>query len=276
MTVSADTFSYISELVRRESAIRLAPGKEYLVESRLLPLARKQGMQGDHAVDQFVRKLKAAPNPAEISVIVEALTTTETSFFRDSTPFTTLRTELLPALHTRGGGVPRSLRVWSAAASTGQEAYSIGMTLQEAGHEQFSIFGTDLNTVVLEQARQGLYSQLEVNRGLPAPMLVKYFDRVGAGWQVKDTLRRKMRFEQHNLLRPFPPSAHYDIVFLRNVLIYFDLPVKQDILARVKRVLSPGGFLVLGAAETTVGVDNGWERLDIARSSVYRLPGGKQ
>lgn len=271
MTVSEDTFRFISELVRKESAIRLQPGKEYLVESRLLPLARKKGHTGDRAVDQFVRKLKTAPDRAQISVIVEALTTNETSFFRDSTPFTALRTEMLPALNTRG---PRPLRIWSAAASTGQEAYSIGMTLLEAGHENFTIFGSDLNSVVLEQARQGLYSQLEVNRGLPAPMLVKYFDRVGASWQVKDTLRRKTSFAQHNLLHPFPPSMQYDIVFLRNVLIYFDLAVKQDILQRIKKTLTPGGFLVLGAAETTVGIDPAWERLNLARTSVYRLAGG--
>lgn len=274
MTVSQDTFQYISELVRKESAIRLQPGKEYLVESRLLPLARKQGLTGEGAVDTFVRKLKAAPNPLQIHVIVEALTTNETSFFRDSTPFQALRTDMLPALGARGI-VSRPIRIWSAAASTGQEAYSIGMTLLEAGHENFSIHGSDLNSVVLEQARQGLYSQLEVNRGLPAPMLVKYFERVGASWQVKDALRRKTQFTQHNLLHPFPPTAQYDIVFLRNVLIYFDVAVKQDILSRVKRTLTPGGFLVLGAAETTVGIDPSWERLDVARTSLYRLAGGK-
>lgn len=273
MTVSPDTFSYISALVHKESAIRLAPGKEYLVESRLLPLARKHGLTGANAVDQFVRKLKASPNRTELAVIVEALTTNETSFFRDTTPFTALRTEMLPALGARNPA-SRTLRVWSAAASTGQEAYSIAMTLMEAGHENFTIFGSDLNSIVLEQARQGLYSQLEVNRGLPAPLLVKYFDRAGASWQVKDVVRRKTSFAQHNLLHPIPAGARYDIVFLRNVLIYFDLPVKQDILRRLKAVLTPGGFLVLGAAETTVGVDPAWERLNLARTSVYRLAGG--
>src|SRR5690606_34070648 len=187
MSVSAETFGYVADLVRTHSAIQLAPGKEYLVESRLLPLAREKGLTGPAAVDSYVRDVRRSPDRGELTRVVEALTTNETSWFRDTSPFAALRQHIAPAARAQN---PGTLRVWSAACSTGQEPYSIAMTLLETGERRFSVLATDLSTAVLAQAQAGQYSQLEMNRGLPAAMLVRYFERAGAGWGVKDELRR--------------------------------------------------------------------------------------
>lgn len=271
MSVSAETFGYVADLVRTHSAIQLAPGKEYLVESRLLPLAREKGLTGPAAVDSYVRDVRRSPDRGEVTRVVEALTTNETSWFRDSSPFAALRQHIAPAARAQNAG---PLRIWSAACSTGQEPYSIAMTLLESGERRFSVLATDLSTAVLAQARSGRYSQLEMNRGLPASMLVRYFERAGAGWSVKDELRRAITFAQHNLLQPPPAGGPFDVVFLRNVLIYFDAATKRDILSRTRRAMRPGAFLVLGAAESMVGIDDAWERVPTAQGSVYRVPGG--
>ncbi|GAA1412396.1 MULTISPECIES: CheR family methyltransferase [Oerskovia] len=268
MTVSTQSFSFVSDLVRRHSAIQLAPGKEYLVESRLGPLAREKGLHGIDAVEQYVQRYVRTGSSGEIVRVVEAMTTNETSWFRDTSPFTALRRVVLPA---HGDG---DLSIWSAACSTGQEPYSIAMVLAEQGHQRFRILATDINAQVLDRARGGRYSQLEVNRGLPAPMLVRHFRRAGAEWEVDPALRRNLTFEKHNLLTPPPGVGTFDVVFLRNVLIYFDMPTKQSILARLRSRVRPGGYLILGAAETTVGVDPAWERVDGAHGSIYRLRGG--
>jgi chemotaxis protein methyltransferase CheR len=267
VSLTQDTFAFVADVVRRRSAIQLEPGKEYLVESRLLPLARDAGHAG---VDAYIREVRAAHREAQLAEIVDALTTNETSWFRDNTPFSALRTHIVPALRA-DRPVLNDLRIWSAACSTGQEPYSLAMTLADVlgPGARFAITATDLSDRVLAQARSGQYSQLEINRGLPAPMMVRYFQRNGHGWQVADELRRTITFQKHNLLDS-PPHGPFDIVFLRNVLIYFDLETKRSILSRVHRVLRPGGFLVLGAAETTIGVDGDWERVPVERGSVYR------
>lgn len=271
MTVSAETFGYVADLVRTHSAIQLPPGKEYLVESRLIPLARQKGITGPTAVDAYVREVRRGADRSELTRVVEALTTNETSWFRDSSPFVALRQDVWPAVRATN---PGTVRIWSAACSTGQEPYSIAMTLLETGERRFSVLATDLSTVVLAQARSGEYSQLEMNRGLPAAMLVRYFARSGAGWAIKDDLRRLITFTQHNLLNAPPAGGPFDVVFLRNVLIYFDAATKRDILGRIRRAMRPGAFLVLGAAESMVGIDAGWERVPTAQGSVYRVPGG--
>ncbi|WP_448059146.1 CheR family methyltransferase [Cellulomonas hominis] len=267
MTLAPDVFDFVADLVRRRSAIQLEAGKEYLVESRLLPLARTAGLT---AVDAYVRDVRAARRETDLEAIVEALTTNETSWFRDATPFTALRTHIVPMLRQQTPGLDR-VRVWSAACSTGQEPYSIAMTLADVlgPATRVEINATDLSEQVLARARAGHYSQLEVNRGLPAPMLVRHFRRSGAEWQVSEELRRAVSFSRHNLLDA-PPAGPYDIVFLRNVLIYFDPVTKRAILGRVHRVLRPGGFLVLGAAETTIGLDEDWSRVPVERGSVYQ------
>lgn len=268
MTVSTASFNYVADLVRDRSAIQITLDKEYLVASRLAPLARDRGLTGPGAMDTYISLLRT--DREEQDKVVEALTTNETSWFRDTSPFKAL-SETVLAEQPPG----RAMRVWSAACSTGQEPYSIAMTLLEAGWRNFSITATDLSGKVLEQARAGTYSQLEMNRGLPAPMLVRYFTRVGATWQVSADLKRYVTFQQHNLLSA-PPPGPFDVVFLRNVLIYFDTATKRDILAKVRQVMRPGGFLLLGAAETTVGIDDSWQRVDSHRTSLYRAPGGSQ
>ncbi|MGP7960223.1 CheR family methyltransferase [Sanguibacter sp. A247] len=271
MTLTDESFSYVADLVRRRSAISLGPGKEYLVESRLAPLARGAG----ESVEMFVQRLRRGTDGGLHEAVVEAMTTNETSWFRDHLPFDAMRSLIVP--QTLEGKVVPRLDVWSAACSTGQEPYSIAMLLDELlpPHALVQIVATDLSNEVLEKARAGSYSQLEVNRGLPAPYLVKYFNREGASWTVDERLRARVRFMRHNLLDAPPAGGPFDVVFLRNVLIYFDLPVKQQILRRMAQVLRPGGYLVLGAAETTVGVDDAWERVPVGRTSVYRLGSGR-
>ncbi|MEO6715399.1 MAG: protein-glutamate O-methyltransferase CheR [Mycobacteriales bacterium] len=267
MTLAADTFTFVAQLVHQRSAIRLEPGKEYLVESRLMPLARQAGLGG---VDEYVRALRQVPRTFEYEQVVEALTTNETSWFRDATPFEILTQHIVPEL---GRDRPdlRSLRVWSAACSTGQEPYSIAMALHDDIPDlAVQITATDLSEGVLKRGRAGLYSQLEVNRGLPAAKLVEHFTRVGIEWEVSQRLRRAVTFSRHNLLHTPPAGGPFDIIFLRNVLIYFDLATKRDVLRRVQSVVRPGGFLLLGGAETTVGIDSGWERIAVGRSSIYR------
>lgn len=268
MSLSPESFSFVADLVRRRSAIQLAPGKEYLVESRLLPLAREQGAAD---VDAYVVRVRSGGREADLVRVVEALTTNETSWFRDSSPFTVLRSSVAPEL-VAARGVTSRLRIWSAACSTGQEPYSIAMTLADClpATASFEILGTDLSEQVLARARAGRYSQLEINRGLPAPALVRHFVRAGAEWEVAQHLRSQVTFRAHNLLDAPPAGGPFDIIFLRNVLIYFDVPTKRAILRRLRQVIRPDGALLLGAAETTIGVDDDWARVASGSCSVYR------
>jgi chemotaxis protein methyltransferase CheR len=269
VTISAQAFTFVRELVRAESAIVLEAGKEYLVESRLVPLAR---VAGHPSVDAYVADLSRRRSPAALKQVVEALTTNETSWFRDSDPFTALRQSIFPALaKTRPN---RTLRIWAGACSSGQEPYSIIMTAldtPELAGWKIEMVATDLSEEMLDRARKGEYSQLEVNRGLPATTMVRHFERAGLNWRINQSIRDRVEFRQLNLTRPFPPMGRYDVVFLRNVLIYFDLPTKRDVLKRVRQVLAPDGHLFLGAAEMTMGVDDAWERVPAGRSSVYRI-----
>ncbi len=269
MPVGSAQFTWVSDLVRREAAIVLQPGKEYLVEARLLPLARAAGLAD---TDAYVREAQRPGNLPQRRAIVEALTTNETSWFRDATVFESFRKEMLPKLLAdRMSHQP--IRIWSAAASTGQEAYSLAMLLTEelGPARRFEIIGTDIARGVLEQARQGRYTQMEVNRGLPARYMVQYFQRVGTGWQISAELQRNIQFRELNLAAPFPPGLPtFDVVFLRNVLIYFDTSTKQAILRRVRQVMAPRGWLILGTAETTRGIDDGFELVRMGGLSTYQ------
>ncbi|MGY1832819.1 CheR family methyltransferase [Geodermatophilus sp. SYSU D01180] len=269
MTLTATRFDWVRQLVHRESAIVLAPGKEYLVEARLLPLARKMGLTD---VDAFVDSVRSRPRPDDTRSIVEALTTNETSWFRDGDPFTALTSTVLPALLSARGPAER-LQVWSAACSSGQEPYTVAMLLEDAlpnAASRVSITATDISREMVERTRAGRFSQLEVNRGLPAPMLVRHFQRAGSEWEVAPSLRRMVTARECNLAAPLPRMGPFDVVYLRNVLIYFDLPTKQAILRRVRELMRPDGWLFLGAAETTLGVDDSWSRVVLGRSSAYR------
>lgn len=273
MSLSKPTFDWVAATVLKRSAIQLPAGKEYLVESRLLPLARQAGFTGETAVDSYINQVRSRNSIADLQDITDALTTNETSFFRDATPFQALKDLIVPELIKTGsaGGI----KIWSAACSTGQEPLSIAMTLLDMpAAPRFTITATDLSRGVLAQAREGTYSQLEVNRGLPAPMLVKYFDRDGRGWRASNTLRQTVSFKEHNLMDMPPLGGPFDIVFIRNVLIYFDINTKREVLRRVAAAMRPGGFLLLGAAETTMGMDPVWERVELAKGAIYRLQGG--
>jgi chemotaxis protein methyltransferase CheR len=269
MTLPTTSFDWVRQLVHRESAIVLQPGKEYLVEARLLPIARQLGL-GD--VAKLVDHVRSRPTPEGTRSIVEALTTNETSWFRDGDPFTALTSTVLPAL-TAARGPGERLQIWSAACSSGQEPYTIAMLLEDAlphAAARVTIVATDISREMVERTRAGRFSQLEVNRGLPAPLLVRHFTRTGTEWEVGSTLRRMVTARECNLAAPLPRMGPFDVVYLRNVLIYFDLPTKQSILRRVRELMRPDGWLFLGAAETTLGVDDSWERVVIGRSSAYR------
>lgn len=267
MTLSAESFAFVADLVHRRSGILLGPGKEYLVEGRLSSFARERDLPD---VDTYVRSVVVGANEVEHARIVEALTTNETSWFRDSGPFSALRSYAVPELIAARGTSAR-LKIWSAACSSGQEPYSIAMTLVDClpSSATAEILATDLSEQVLAKGRAGRYSQLEVNRGLPAAMLVRHLTRSSTGWQVSQELRGLVTFQAHNLLDA-PPGGPFDVVFLRNVLIYFDLETKRSILERIRRVMRPDGLLVLGVAETTIGVDDGWVRVPVGNGSLYR------
>jgi chemotaxis protein methyltransferase CheR len=272
MSISTSAFNFVRDLVRAESAIVLETGKEYLVESRLVPLARDSGHRD---VDAYVEELALRRNPVALKQVVEALTTNETSWFRDSDPFTALRQTVFPELAK--SRPQRQIRIWAAACSSGQEPYSILMTAQdtpELAGWKVEMIASDLSQEMVDRARRGEYSQLEVNRGLPATTLVKHFERAGVSWRINPALAAQVQFRQLNLVRPFPPMGRFDVVFLRNVLIYFDLDTKRDILRRVRQVMAPDGHLFLGAAEMTMGIDDSWERVPAGRSSIYRIREG--
>ena len=269
MSMGPREFEFVRKLVRAESAIVLDDGKEYLVESRLLPLARAAGHTD---VTSYVADVARRRQPLALTAVVEALTTNETSWFRDTDPFVALRDTVLPMLaKTRPD---KSIRIWSAACSSGQEPYSVAMTLLDSpllADWDVTIVATDLSEEMVQRGRAGEYSQLEVNRGLPAPLLVRHFQREGLSWRISPELRSSVEFRQHNLLRPYTLLGTFDIVFVRNVLIYFDLETKRDILRRVRQVTAPDGYLFLGGAEMTRGVDDGWERESAGRSPLYRI-----
>lgn len=265
------TFDYVRKLVHEHSAIALEASKDYLVESRLVPLARQKGL---NSIAELVALLRHQPFGELHTEVVEAMTTNETSFFRDIHPFEALRTAILPPLIAARAHV-RILNIWSAAASTGQEAYSIAMLLAESFPQlndwKVQIIGTDLSQQVLAKAEKGEYSQLEVNRGLPAALLVKYFDKVGLHWKVKPAIKRRVRFCQANLVGRWPTLPSFDVIFLRNVLIYFTPDTKRQILAKMRNQLQADGSLFLGGAESTLGIDDAWRRVSHGKTSSYTL-----
>ena len=271
MSLSAAEFNYVRRLVLEQSAIVLEEDKEYLVESRLSPLARREGFA---SLNQLVEKLQSQYLDGLHRQVVEAMTTNETSFFRDFYPFETLRKFVLPDLLAKRGPA-RELAIWCAACSAGQEPYSLAMILREhfpqLANWRVRIMATDLSTEVLARAREGRYSQLEVNRGLPAPLLVKYFQKQGCDWLLRDDIRRMVDYQIVNLAGPWPLLPPLDIALIRNVLIYFSVETKKEILAKVRRVLKSDGYLFLGASETTFNIDDSFERLQLERATCYQV-----
>jgi chemotaxis protein methyltransferase CheR len=246
-------YDFLRKLLKERSGLDLSTDKQYLVESRLMPLARKAGLAG---IPELVQKMKGGAEPLTVDV-VEAMTTNETFFFRDKIPFDHLRDTILPMLLASRAG-RKTLRIWSAACSTGQEPYSIAMCLKEKGAAlqgwRIEIVGTDLSQEVLEKSKAGIYSQFEVQRGLPIQLLVKYFTQNGELWQISPEIRGMVQHKQLNLLQDFAHLGKFDVIFCRNVLIYFDQSTKINIFERMSRLIEPDGMLMLGAAESVVGI----------------------
>ncbi|TYL83200.1 protein-glutamate O-methyltransferase CheR [Bradyrhizobium rifense] len=261
-------YEYLRKLLKERSGLDLSADKQYLIESRLLPLARKAGLSG---IPELVQKLQGGSS-ALITSVVEAMTTNETFFFRDKVPFDHFRDTIMPEI-LKARASRRSVRIWCAAGSTGQEPYSLAMTLKEMGAAltgwRVEIIATDLSQEVLEKAKAGVYSQFEVQRGLPIQMLMKYFKQTGETWQVHPELRAMIQHRQLNLLQDFSHLGTFDVIFCRNVLIYFDQETKINIFNRLARQIEPDGFLVLGAAETVVGLTDTFRPL-ADRRGLYR------
>jgi chemotaxis protein methyltransferase CheR len=248
------TFETIAGLLKVRSGLAIGPDKLYLLETRLAHILKQQGLRDLNALADRLRGPRIDPVAQEV---VEAMTTNESLFFRDDKPFEHIRTQALPRLHaSRAHGVP--LRIWSAASSSGQEAYSLAMILTEMrtvlGDRRVEILGTDIAREQLTRAREGVYSQFEVQRGLPMQMLVKHFRKEAAGWRVAEAIRRMVEFREWNLLADLRPLGRFDIVFCRNVLIYFDQPTKARVLDAIAALLPPDGLLYLGGAETVLGI----------------------
>jgi chemotaxis protein methyltransferase CheR len=270
-TLPEADFEYLREVMHLRAAIVLERGKEYLALSRLEPVARDHGLT---TVSQLVDKLRTRELTSALhDQVVDALTTNETTFFRDYNPWESLRTLVMPELLARKERT-RTLAIWSAGCSSGQEPYSIAMSITEHVPEllkwQLSILGTDISGSVLERARRGRYGQLEVNRGLPAHLLVRHFTRAGMEWEIEEPIRRMVRFERHNLMDAWPAWPPFDLVLMRNVMIYFDIDAKREVLGRVHRQLAPHGYLLLGASETTYNLSDDFDRELDGRTAWYR------
>jgi chemotaxis protein methyltransferase CheR len=269
--VSPVEYEYLRKLLKDHSGLDLSADKHYLIESRLLPLARKAGLPG---IPELVQKMKGG-STALVTQVVEAMTTNETFFFRDKVPFDHFRDSIMPeVLQARAGR--KSVRIWCAAGSTGQEPYSLAMCLKEMGAAltgwRVEILATDLSQEVLEKSKAGIYSQFEVQRGLPIQMLVKYLKQSGELWQINADIRAMVQHRQLNLLHDFSQLGTFDVIFCRNVLIYFDQETKTNIFRRLARALEPDGFLVLGAAETVVGLTEDFKPF-ADRRGLYRPSG---
>ncbi len=274
MAINPADFDYISKIVREQCAIVLEKGKEYLVESRVMPLVHQEKLE---SIENLVRKIKADPRGPLKDTVIEAMTTNETSFFRDIHPFETLKKEIFPELMEKRK-IQKELNIWCGASSSGQEPYSLVMLLKnnfpQLNTWKLNFSASDISNQMLNRCRSGIYSQLEVNRGLPAPLMVKYFERIGTEWQVKEELRKMIEFRIINLSDRWPLMPKLDLVMMRNVLIYFDVEMKKKILGQVRQLLRPDGYLFLGAAETTLNLDENFERMPFKQSGCYRLKQG--
>jgi chemotaxis protein methyltransferase CheR len=268
--ITAENYAFLQSQVYRDSGIVLDETKLYLIESRLMPIVQKQKLQ---SLNDLCALLRAVDGSALRQQVVEAMTTNETLFFRDVAAFDALQKIILPEL-IEARKATRILSFWSAAASSGQEAYSLAMMLLEMGLTgwKIRILGTDLNGQILDRARAGRYLQIEVNRGLPAKLLVKYFQRAGLEWQIKDEVRRMVDFRPFDLRMSMRSMGPFDLIFCRNVLIYFDTETKKRILAELRGALFNKGLLMLGAAESTFNLDDQFARKSIGQATFYQAP----
>ncbi|MDX2095304.1 MAG: protein-glutamate O-methyltransferase CheR [Alphaproteobacteria bacterium] len=261
LALSNDEFDFISTLLKQRSGLALTPDKGYLIDTRLGPIAKANGMAD---VRELIARLRSNPSAPLVHQVVESMTTNESMFFRDAKPFDQLAKVILPDLKAKGRN---SIRIWSAACSTGQEAYSIAMTLKEeaAKYPGFSaeIYATDLADKVVDRAKAGMYSQFEIQRGLPISLLMKYFtQRPNNNWEINDAIKSMVKFTTGNLLAPYAAVGRFDIIFCRNVLIYFDEKTKADVLDRMAAILNVPGYLFLGGSETTNGLTTKYKTIE--------------
>jgi chemotaxis protein methyltransferase CheR len=265
--IHPENYRFLQEHVYTHAGIVLEDGKHYLFESRLAPVVRQLGLS---SINELCVLLKRTREDGIGRQVVEAMTTNETYFFRDPAHYEAIRTVLLPRLKQERHDT-RKLRFWSAAASTGQEAYSLAMLLlEEKLHDwDIQIFGTDFSSAVLARARAAKYYQIEVNRGLPASLLIKYFHRSGVEWQLSDAVRNMVRFDTIDLRKSMRALGPFDLVFCRNVMIYFDAETKKKMLSELHGTLNRGAWLMLGGAETAFGVEQRFERQTIGNAAVY-------
>jgi len=271
MALQKSDFEFIRRLVSEKAAIVLDDGKEYFLESRLMPVAQESG----HAsIETLVAEVRSSGSEVLIERLLEAIVIHETSFFRDIHPFKCMKEYIFPTLMEKRAK-QNSLNIWCAACSSGQEPYTVNMLLRENFPQLQSwnvrILATDISNTIVSRAREGKFTQLEVNRGLAAPLLLKYFERQGLEWQIKPKVRGSIDFRQLNLIENWPPMPKMDVVLLRNVLIYLDVATKRRVLGQIRTLLKPDGFLCLGAAEIPMSIDNTFQRIDFPRSGFYQL-----
>ena len=267
--MNSQDFEFVSQLLRKRAGIVLSGDKMYLLESRLAPLARKEGLP---SIDDLIHVVRARREERLIGQLVDVMTTNETFFFRDKTPFDHLKDAVLPVLGQARKG--SRIRIWCAACSTGQEPYSIAMMLDQnpalTGGVPVEIVATDISDRCLDRGRQGLFTQFEVQRGLPVQMLMHYFTQQDDHWRISERLRQMVSFRKLNLMDAAYNLGRFDIVFCRNVLIYFDGPTKGEVMDRIAGTMNPGGFLLLGAAESVVGLSQSFEATQ-DRRGLYKL-----
>lgn len=270
MRVAEPQFAFLRDLLRKRTGVVIDDSKQYLVVARMLPIVRQRKIP---SIETLLDRVRQGVDPSLEQDVLSAMMTHETSFFRDMKPFDTLRQVIHELVPRRSA--ERQLVIWSAACSTGQEPFSIAMLL----HEQFRdlvaswrirILATDYSDVVLARAREGTYSELEINRGLSPTLRQRYFRPLQGRWSIAQECRRLVEFRQLNLVGNWPPMPPCDVVFLRNVMLYFAVPTRAQVVGRVARVLKPDGGLFLGGAETLIGIDDGWQRLSGAGCSYYR------
>jgi chemotaxis protein methyltransferase CheR len=267
--VNSQDFDFITQLLRKRAGIVLTTDKMYLLESRLAPLARKEGLP---SIDDLIQVVRSRRDERLITQVVDVMTTNETFFYRDKTPFDHLKEAVLPVLGQARRG--QRIRIWCAACSTGQEPYSIAMMLdqmpQMTGGVPVEIVATDISDRCLDRARQGLFTQFEVQRGLPIQTLMQYFTQQDDHWRISERMRQMISFRKLNLMDPVYNLGKFDIVFCRNVLIYFDAPTKAEVFERIAQTMNPGGFLLLGAAESVIGITQAFETAQ-DRRGLYKL-----
>ena len=270
--ITPEDYTYVGTLLRTKSGLALGPSKEYLLESRLPPVAKAYGFT---SVNELIATLRSGPHHELIKAVCDAMTTGETFFFRDTVPFDVLKSAVLPELADRCRRAGRPLRIWSAAASTGQEAYSVAMLIADMGVQmsgvRTEIVATDFASHALNRARRGLYTQIEVQRGLPERYLRQFFVSTADGFRLGDDIRKRVTFRELNLLESFRSLGHFDVILCRNVLIYFDSLTKKDVLERLSSALTPGGYLFLGATETAFGLTDRLLRIPDIPTSLHVL-----